>query len=77
MSRTSTGRADASPPDSRISRSTVLIVEYEEFGSGGKGTVSYALEVVLAATTTDLLALLSFSFESVIDDGHTGVAVFR
>lgn len=55
----------------------MLIVEYEEFGSGGKGTVSYALEVVLAATTTDLLALLSFSFESVIDDGHTGVAVFR
>ena len=54
------------------------MVEWEEFGSGGKGTVSYALEVVFAATTTDLLALLSFPIESVIiDDGHTGVAILR
>lgn len=52
------------------------MVDSEEFGFGGKGTVSYALEVVLAATTTDLLALLSFPFESVIDDDeHTSVAI--
>lgn len=32
----STTMADASPPKSRISRSTVLIVENGEFGFGGK-----------------------------------------
>jgi hypothetical protein len=40
------------PPASVISRATVLMVDLEELGSGGKGTVSSALEVVFAATTT-------------------------
>ena len=36
-SRTSTAIALARPPASMISRATVLIVEEEEFGSGGNG----------------------------------------
>jgi hypothetical protein len=36
-SRTSTEIARAFPPASVISRATVLIVEADEFGSGGKG----------------------------------------
>jgi hypothetical protein len=44
--------AVALPPASVISRTTVLIVDAEEFGSGGKGVVFDASEVVLAATTT-------------------------
>ena len=52
VSLVSTAIATASPPASRISRSTVLIVDWEEFGSGGKGDVLLASEVVLAETTT-------------------------
>ncbi len=48
----STEMAIASPPASLISRSTVLIVDSEEFGSGGNGFVAYASEVDFAATTT-------------------------
>lgn len=50
--RTSAGIAVARPPDSVISRATVLIVDAEELGSGGKGVQVVALEVVLAETTT-------------------------
>lgn len=42
----------ALPPVEVISRATVLIVELEEFGSGGKGEHFVASEVVFAATTT-------------------------
>lgn len=48
----STAMAVASPPASLISLSTVLIVDLEEFGSGGKGVVLYASLVDFAATTT-------------------------
>jgi hypothetical protein len=48
----STGIAVASPPASRISRSTVLMVDCDEFGSGGKGFAFEASETVFAATTT-------------------------
>lgn len=48
----STGIAVASPPASRISLSTVLMVESEEFGSGGNGFVVFASLVDFAATTT-------------------------
>lgn len=51
-SRTSTEMAVALPPASVISRATVLIVEAEEFGSGGKGEHFVASDVVFAATTT-------------------------
>ena len=52
-SRVSTRIAVAAPPDSRTSRSTVLMVDWGEFGSGGKGWDGlYASLVVLAATTT-------------------------
>jgi hypothetical protein len=51
-SRVSTAIAVACPPASTISRQTVLIVDCEEFGSGGNGFVAYASEVDLAATTT-------------------------
>jgi hypothetical protein len=44
--------AVASPPASWISRTTVLIVDCEEFGSGGNGDALDASETVLAATTT-------------------------
>ena len=37
-SRVSTAIAVASPPASRISRSTVLMVDCWEFGSGGNGS---------------------------------------
>jgi hypothetical protein len=53
-SRVSTWIAVAVPPASRISRATVDMVEAEEFGSGGKGVVSEALDVDFAATTTGL-----------------------
>ena len=43
----------ASPPASRISRVTVEMVEAGELGSGGKGDVVEASEVVFAATTTE------------------------
>lgn len=43
----------AIPPASRISRSAVLIVDWGEFGFGGKGTVVVASEVDLAARTTE------------------------
>lgn len=52
--RVSTGIAVAVPPTSWISRSTVLIVDAEELGSGGKGAVLDAFPVLLAATTTVL-----------------------
>ena len=52
MSRVSTGRARAVPPDELISRWTVLMVDCGEFGSGGKGTVLEASDVVFAETTT-------------------------
>lgn len=57
------------------------MVDCGEFGSGGKGVVVYALEVLLAATTT---GLVSFSYSSSVlavvtndDDEHTGIAVLR
>ncbi len=51
-SRVSTGMAVASPPASRISRSTVLMVDWAELGSGGKGVARKASLVDLADTTT-------------------------
>lgn len=48
----STWIAVASPPASRISRVTVVIVDCLELGSGGKGDVSFPSLTVLAATTT-------------------------
>jgi hypothetical protein len=42
----------ASPPPSLISRATVVMVEAEEFGSGGKGVLGSGEEVLFAATTT-------------------------
>ena len=48
----STATAVASPPTSRISRSTVLIVDCGELGSGGNGFALEASEVLFAATTT-------------------------
>lgn len=50
--RVSTGSAVPVPPASRISRSTVEMVEAEELGSGGKGEVVEAFDVLFAATTT-------------------------
>jgi len=50
--RVSTAMAVAVPPVARISRSTVEMVEAGEFGSGGKGVVWEASEVLLAAMTT-------------------------
>lgn len=47
----STAMAVASPPASLISRSTVLIVDCWEFGSGGNGSKEASL-VDFAATTT-------------------------
>jgi hypothetical protein len=52
-SRVSTATASTSPPASRISRATVLTVDREEFGSGGKGSLLEIWLVDLAATTTD------------------------
>jgi hypothetical protein len=54
MSRVSTAIAVAVPLCmSVISRATVLMVESEELGGGGKGIAgSWGFEVVLAATTT-------------------------
>lgn len=40
------------PPFSRISRSTVEMVDAEELGSGGKGEQEEASDVLFAATTT-------------------------
>jgi hypothetical protein len=51
-SRTSTDIAVAFPPVEVISRATVLVVDAEELGSGGKGEHFVASEVVFAATTT-------------------------
>lgn len=51
-SRTSTAMAVAIPPASVISRATVLMVDAELFGSGGKGEHLVASDVVFAATTT-------------------------
>lgn len=42
----------ASPCASRISRSTVLIVDAFEFGSGGNAATAEASDVLIAATTT-------------------------
>jgi hypothetical protein len=50
--RTSSWMAVASPPAVVISRATVVMVEAEELGSGGKGAVELGSEMVLAATTT-------------------------
>ena len=50
--RVSTGMGVAVPPLLVISRATVLMVEEEELGSGGKGSQLWGLEVVLADTTT-------------------------
>lgn len=47
----STGMAVAVPPVRRISRSTVVMVESRELGSGGKGVVSGA-PVDFAETAT-------------------------
>lgn len=63
-SRTSTATAVASFPASLISRSTVLIVDMDEFGSGGKGTVLDASLVDFAATTTASRLRISHSFMS-------------
>ena len=51
--RTSTGMAMPSPSKASISRTTVLMVEAGELGSGGKGWQVEASEVVLAETTTE------------------------
>lgn len=51
----STGMAVASPPARVISRATVVMVDWEDLGFGGKGLIlaRSASEVVdLAATTT-------------------------
>jgi hypothetical protein len=45
--------AVAVPPEDRISRSTVEMVDCCELGSGGKGCALEASEVDLAATTTE------------------------
>lgn len=50
--RVSTAMAVASPPKERISRSTVLMVDCGELGSGGNGLVEAASDVLFAATTT-------------------------
>jgi len=50
--RVSTAMEIALPPASLISRSTVLMVDCGEFGSGGNGCVLLASDVVLAATAT-------------------------
>jgi len=50
--RVSTAMEIALPPTSLISRSTVLMVDCGEFGSGGNGRVLLASDVVLAATAT-------------------------
>jgi hypothetical protein len=51
------------PPASRISRSTVLMVEDGEFGSGGNGVVLLASEVVFAASiTAGVLLIILFFF---------------
>lgn len=50
--RTSLGMAVAVPPDSRISRQTVEMVEAGELGFGGKGWVVEASLVDLADTIT-------------------------
>ena len=42
-----------SPSKASISRTTVLMVEAGELGSGGKGWQVEASEVVLAETTTE------------------------
>lgn len=49
---TSTTIDEAWPPALRFSRSTVLIFDCEEFGSGRNGLVLYASENVLAASIT-------------------------
>ena len=56
--RTSTGRARAEPPASVISRATVLMVDWDELGFGGKSDagIEAASEVVLADTTTFLVS---------------------
>lgn len=51
-SRVSTASAVAVPPASLISRSTVLMVDWGELGSGGNGDAVAASLVVFAATTT-------------------------
>lgn len=51
-SRTSADIACASPPASRISLSTVLMVDCCESGFGGNGFTEYASEVLFAETTT-------------------------
>lgn len=52
-SRTSTTTAVASPPDALTSLSTVLMVDWGEFGSGGNGAEDPSASLVdLAATTT-------------------------
>lgn len=51
-SRVSTWMAETSPPASRISRATVLMVDCGELGSGGKGDALEASDVLFAATTT-------------------------
>lgn len=51
-SRVSTASAVAVPPASLISRSTVLMVDCGELGSGGNGDAVAASLVVFAATTT-------------------------
>lgn len=50
--RTSTWTAVAWPPASVISLATVVMVEAEELGSGGKGPGLEGSLMVLAATTT-------------------------
>ena len=57
--RTSHGMARALPPASSISRATVLIVDWDEFGSGGNGLACDASDVVFADTTTMKISLNS------------------
>lgn len=70
----STEMAVACPPASLISRSTVLIVDCWEFGSGGNGFVAYASEVDFAATTTRRDCQKQFSM---IDGARTCISILR
>ena len=74
-SRVSTWMATVLPPASVISRATVLMVDCGELGSGGKGTVLEASDVLFAATTTrGGVSALVYGGEIQGPSGHASVA---